>query len=771
MIVRKSAPGWALLCALSSALVFFSPATVRAATPDQLTEQEAARALVAAEAWSFNGGEAMLRFNTSLLEMHGISVGAPEQMLAYREHDAISAPMPIRPENGIRFAARDGALTRFVDGSLHVDGQFHVDLPDGSRLDYDGFEVRVSPINPMHLDVIGNDGQVWFYVNHMMWETIDDDTRFHLRAADLNVTHALAARVAAPELAGNYVGELTFISPLRTRGQGRMGALPITGDPTVRGTPCVRGATPCFHGDAHPDGGIYEADVLMQAYSMSFTRCRRSTGSGLCDGLGADDGEVVFTPSSTLRNSNKPNTADIPWYEKFTGHTNPWGYPYPNADQHPYLIWNIYRIVDGQLEQIAASGVKHAWLTTNTGCSSPFGGHMLSPNCADTYGTGNNDAYDDLGPRSEIDPAGGWFGRCGSIFDTNCDGFSNSVSTSGYRDRLIVRESQLSVPGAIYYSDSWYIVQDDIDIYNTMMHRTMTPTPGGQQGWTPGNQGSQILGPMINTWVNPAANPTHNVEIATGEGHTRVAVKVKELAGCPAGSGLGGTCWRYDYAVQNFDFARVVRGDPPNDQPPNLRILSNKGFGSFTVPVGEAGVHLESGHFADIDIDPGNNWTAVVGEDTVTWTAPDGNELNWGMLFRFSLVTDVAPNEANVAQVGLGVAGPGAPSSLGAAMLVPAAGELPLEYQVTAIAGAGGSIDPASQMVPAGSDAGFSVSASAGFVVVSVVGDTCTPQDNGDGTWTAAAIQADCQVLASFNIDGDPIFANGFESPMQGTRP
>ena len=214
----------------------------------------------------------------------------------------------------------------------------------------------------------------------------------------------------------------------------------------------------------------------------------------------------MFTPSSTLRNSNKPNTADIPGTRNSPEPTV-WATRIPNADQHPYLIWNLYRISDGQLEQIAASGVKHAWLTTNGGCSSPFGGHMLSPNCQDTYGVGNNDAYDDLGPRSEIDPAGGWFGRCGSIFDSNCDGVSNPVSSNGFRDRLIVRESQLQVPGAVYYSDSWYIVQDDIDIYNTMMHRTMQPV-GGASSWTPGSQGVAILGPMINTWVDPQATGT-----------------------------------------------------------------------------------------------------------------------------------------------------------------------------------------------------------------------------------------------------------------------
>jgi hypothetical protein len=766
MIVRKIAPTLALLCISISAAL--------AATPDTLTEQEQAKALVAAEAWSFNGGEATLRFNTSLLELYGVTVSAPGDVLTHREHDAVSAVMPIRQEAGIRFAARDGSLTRFVDGELRIDGRFNVTLPDGGRLDYDGFTVRVSPVNPMHLDVIGNDGKVWFYVNHMMWETIDDNTRFHLRAADLNATNALAARIGVPELAGTFVGELKFISPLVTRGPGQMGAPTFTDVDRNRGqTPCVRGATPCFHGDLHPDGGIYEADVLMQSYSMSFSRCRGSSGTGSCDGNGPDDGEVVFTPSSTLRNTNNANTADVPWHEKFFpfGSTNPWGYPYPNADQHPYLIWNMYRIVDDQLEQIAASGVKHAWLTTNTGCSAPFGGHILSPNCSDTYGTGNNDAPDDLGPRNELDPAAGWWGRCGSIFDTDCNGLANSVSSSGYRDRLIVRESQLSVPGATYYSDSWYIVQDDINIYNTMMHRTMSPTPGSS-GWSPGSQGSNVVGPLINAWVNPVANPTRNVELASDEGHTRVAVKTKELASCPAGSGLSGTCWRYDYAVHNFDFARIVTGAAPNDLPPNLRILSNKGFQSFTIPVGAAGVYVDpTGHFADIDIDPANNWTVSTSGGAVTWTAPDGNELNWGTLFRFSLVSNVAPDADRVAALSLGVAGPGTPASLEADIMVPGSGAGPVEFQVTATAGAGGDIDPAAQTVASGGTATFTVTADVGFDVVSVEGDTCTPVDGGAGTWTAANIVADCAVLATFKSNNDIIFQNGFEVGANVGRP
>jgi hypothetical protein len=353
---------------------------------------------------------------------------------------------------------------------------------------------------------------------------------------------------------------------------------------------------------------------------------------------------VVFTPGSTLRNNNKANTADVPWYAKFT--TSPHNYPYPGNDQHPYLIWNMYRITDGQLEQIGASGVKHAWLTTNTGCAPDActgGGHILGRNCGDTYGVGNNDAPNDLGPRSEIVPATGQWGRCGSIFDLNCDGIANSSGNGPYDQRMVIRESQMLVPNSQYFSESWYLVQDDIDIYNTMAHRTMTPAPGGT-GWVVGTQGPFQLGPTLNTWVNPQTFPNRNVEHASEKGHVRVAVKVKELDACPAGSGLTMPCYRWDYAVNNFDWAHAVT----QGNPPNLRVLENKGFAAFTLDMpSSTPLYLEPGvHFADTDIDTSNNWTATQDAGSISWQGPVGNELNWGLLFRFSLVTNRNADDA-----------------------------------------------------------------------------------------------------------------------------
>jgi hypothetical protein len=56
----------------------------------------------------------------------------------------------------------------------------------------------------------------------------------------------------------------------------------------------------------------------------------------------------------------------VPWYSKFSG-----SFPPYNNDQHPFLVWNMYRVANGAIQQIGASGMKHAFLTINSNCLQP----------------------------------------------------------------------------------------------------------------------------------------------------------------------------------------------------------------------------------------------------------------------------------------------------------------------------------------------------------------------------------------------------------------
>ena len=87
-------------------------------------------------------------------------------------------------------------------------------------------------------------------------------------------------------------------------------------------------------------------------------------------------------------------------------------------------------------------------------------------------------------------------------------------------------------------------------------------------------------------------------------------------------------------------------------------------------------------------------------------------------------------------------------------------------WTVSASAGPNGSIAPASQTVDAGTSATLTVTPDTGFVVASVVGDTCTLTPGSGDTWSTSAIHGDCAVSATFAADGDDtIFDDGFDGP------
>src|SRR5690606_34821665 len=126
---------------------------------------------------------------------------------------------------------------------------------------------------------------------------------------------------------------------------------------------------------------------------------------------------------------------------------------------------------------------------------------------------------------------------------------------------------------------------------------TVTGTPNfSSSSWTFSGQSNYKLGAAIDRWVNPA-NPgpnAMNTELVAPEGHAKVAVKVTDL---------GGGNWRYEYAVMNFDFARALT----SGSEPNLRVLANKGFEAFSVPL-PAGASATSMAFRDGDADAGTDW-------------------------------------------------------------------------------------------------------------------------------------------------------------------
>lgn len=612
--------------------------------------------------WIAGGGTLGLRWNRDLLAHLHLRLAATADVLPpapQREHGDFQQreSFALVDDDPLEFQLEQGSFRRFGGGSLRTRGGYLLELP-GGRIDLRGMILRPGADRGTTFDVYGDDGKPWFYVDRPMFELSNDARRLELRASDLRIAPALAVRLGVPEAAGWAVADLGASVEIRREGEdlgGACAAFRWPGEP-VPGVP----------------GAIYQADLFMQSLTVQASRCDG------CDGPGGGDGRLVLTPSSTLRNNRNDgaptvtipgdprgtstvlHAADIAWYAMFSGEFPPYG-----NDQHPYLIWNLYRFnADGSLEQIGRSGVKHAFLTVNGDCEADAGcdSHVLGRGCSDTYGIGNNDANANLGPRSEIVPAQGLWGRCGSIWDPQCTGNEQANGNGNYEQRLITRESQIDPvvnPGASYLFEAWYLVRDDIDIYNSMASVSGMPNyVAASRQWAFGNQANYRLGPVIDRWVGPDQPDANarNSELASAEGHVRLAVKA---------TALGDGNWRYDYAVMNLDFARAVIEPAVGGVAP--RVLGSRGFDRFGVAAG--GNVIAQTRFRDGDLDAGNDWRVDTSGSDVVWHAPAGASLDWGVLYSYSIAAAAAPVEGIVR---LHVAEAGTPETYEFATLVPA---------------------------------------------------------------------------------------------------
>jgi hypothetical protein len=624
----------------------------------------------AAQTWSAWGGQIGFRWNSDLLAGLGVKIARPDQSVAPSStgtHGDFRSRtwFDVRQSGGLDFNVKNGALQEFSGGSVIVRGGYVLRLADGSTIDLRNLTLKVRADNPKILDLVSGDGKAWLYSDRIMFELADGNRTLAVRAADVRISPALANRLGAPDSANWEVADIAMNTEVNV-----VGANPAP-DRVCSPYPWPGVDVPGV------DGATYLADLFMQTFSVDPVGCQS------CDGPGGNDGIAGLAPSSSLRNNvndgtEQPTvpgdplgtssvlyTANVAWYTMFSGN-NP---PYTN-DQHPFLIWNMYRMnADGSMDQIGRSGVKHAFLTINAGClDSCNDSHSLGRGCGDTYGTGNNDSPSDMGPRSEIVPAQGIWGRCGSIWDPNCTGSEHSNGNNSWTQRLQVHESQIDPaanPGATYMFESWYIARDDVDIYNSMATLTGTPHYASSQ-WSFSGQSNYKLGPAIDRWVSPTAPDANslNTEIASGEGHTKVAVKATDL---------GDGTWRYVYVVENLDFARAVIEPPDNG--PDPRVLSNKGFDSFTVPL-PAGAVVSATSFHGPSLDGSGAWTAAVGSNSVTWSAGGSPTLDWGTMYTFSVTVNASPISvprptARIPQVTLHVATSGTPAAYKTLSVVP----------------------------------------------------------------------------------------------------
>lgn len=541
---------------------------------------------------------------------------------------------------GLRWRREDGRFAAIERGAMRHAGGPRLQLGDRGRLDLNGFQLRQRGGSRVALELADAAGRTWFTLDHAHVH-VGDDGSLALRHMDLRIAPALAQRLGHAEWSGRLVGG--------AQTEGRAG--------TAVDAPASKQAAACT---VEWPSATAKADVRMLRLAQNWEerepdgvnayRCGRDDGQGghtrSCS-ADSSDGLVVLAPDASLRNEGN---ASVAWHPKFS----PPSPPYAN-DQHPYLVWNLYRLdADGRLSQVGLSGAKHAFHTINAACGCA-GGEILYPSCEDTYGGFSNDFASGLGPRQEIIPYTARWGRCGSLYDKDCDGQRDAdngqLPDDAYNPvkRLAVRERELlpaQHPGARWFLEYWYVVREDSEPWNNIGLMEIEPYKVRGQGSDPNawiwrfDAVDFHNGSMLQRWLDlaPATSLTRSAVVQTEFGRAQLATRVDPL---PDGR------YRYQYQLFNLDLSRART----EGQDPNLRIVENRGLERFGVwtPPQEA---LEQLEFAPV-ADSGVAWSAVQGDGRLDWNAGGGAALDWGRTFRFGFVSATGPSPS-VAQLALG---------------------------------------------------------------------------------------------------------------------
>ncbi len=535
----------------------------------------------AQESWPVGAAQGKLAFYSEVLK----SIGAQVSPAGKPDVDGRVA-VAFRASGDLVLEAPGSIFDDVGKGGLRLTSRGILRGP-GGEVRLGGLELRRGSDERSFVFVDGQ-GQAWFEADHMHFKVDRDTRQMRMFNLDVRLTTGAARVLGDTRYEGLAVAVMELSGPV---------GIPAGAVETPDGS-CTT-----------PNWGLPDNDVGLSTIGSLQQMARDGT---------FPTGTIALAPSATLQNVG---ITDVPWYGKFSG-----SFPPYNNDQHPFLVWNAYRLAGGVLEQIGASPLKHAFLTVNTGCGCSSG-NILWVNCADTYGTGTNDGTSSLGPRSEILPSIGYWQRCQSIFDTNCDGVQNSAPprANNMDRRMAVRESDLQTAGATYYIDSWYIVRDDKNIFNTMGWRTFVPNGGTTWSFS---LGTFTTGPVIDQWVNPAAPGANaqSVLFPTKFGQLKLAVKATDL---------GGGQWRYEYALMNFDF--------------------DSGVKSFSIPV-PAGATVSNVGFHDADTNAATDWASSTAGNAVTWTAPNATSFQpFSTLYNFRFTVNAAPTAASGSVATLGV--------------------------------------------------------------------------------------------------------------------
>ncbi len=335
-----------------------------------------------------------------------------------------------------------------------------------------------------------------------------------------------------------------------------------------------------------------------------------------------------------------------------------------STSAHPVESRHLYRLMDGRLEQIGISWVKHGFFALALddcllGCPpGALSGSVLDINCTHPTNSALFGNQFILGPRGHINAFDGTFPYHFSLVPFPAIGLQSVIGR-----RLQVHDTDLDPalnPGAQYFGEAQIIAADDASAgngSNNVTHQAVDVTET-----SPGIFGMALTGaavpqqPAINAWQ--AADPTVTLTTVQVPGEGLFILACKTL-------NVGANVWRYEYALYNQ--------------------TSDRSAGWFSVPIANApfitnvGFHDVDYHSADGLPDvagtfPNTDWAVTETADALAWatddyaTDPQANALRWGTLYNFWFEMNRPPI---IGQVEIGLFKPGSPTSILVTVSVP----------------------------------------------------------------------------------------------------
>lgn len=322
-----------------------------------------------------------------------------------------------------------------------------------------------------------------------------------------------------------------------------------------------------------------------------------------------------------------------------------------STNQHPVIGQSIYRYMDGKFEHLGQSWLKHGFFALQGGlcgsCSpSSTGGSALGVGCSDPYTAGRNGSQGNLGPKSEVNAATGFFS-----YPPSNPPYSGQIGR-----RVQVHESDLDPalnPGAQYYGEAQYVAPDDALAGNGANNASWRPLNFDSSDYDMSTTSStRREDPAIYAWQEIDPMVTILASDIPGDGRVLLGYRVTDN---------GDGTWHYEYAVHNINSHRSIR--------------------SFSLPL-DSSVGLGSVDFNDVDYhsnEPysGTDWSFNNTGSVASWstdtfaTNQNANAIRWGTLYNFRFDANTPPQSDTIT---LGLFRPGTPSTVSFTAMVPSPG-------------------------------------------------------------------------------------------------